>query len=322
MRALAACAAALGVEGAEPQAVIDAVAAVDPGHERRLRALFARGEPFVFEIPGGSGGVSVEGRAAGALAWLRLRVTAAMPAGLPGAARLAAFIDARSDPAWIASADGAPVWVNRAWLEAVGSESLEDALAKGLPSTAARRRPGREAADLGRAARNRALGDLASGRRALRIQARPLDGGGVALWTQDITGAEDGGETLKRQAAAHNQTLNHIGDAVAVFGADRRLGFPQHRLRRAVGPGAGLARRAAHPRRGARPPAPAPAPARDRRLRPVQGRRAGRYRGPDAPAGGPMWRLPGRAHPAGGAPAAPPGRPAACCSPTSPPSCA
>ena len=53
------------------------------GHARRLRALFERGETCAFEVRGPGGMVAVEGRAAGALAWLRLSAVVGEDAGLP-----------------------------------------------------------------------------------------------------------------------------------------------------------------------------------------------------------------------------------------------
>ncbi|MDI1365354.1 MAG: two-component sensor histidine kinase, partial [bacterium] len=88
--ALAACALALGCD-AEAQAVAAALMLADPDHALRLRGLFEAGEPCAFEARGGAGSVLVEGRAAGAVAWLRLVAAASDEAGLPSAARFAAF---------------------------------------------------------------------------------------------------------------------------------------------------------------------------------------------------------------------------------------
>jgi len=64
---------------------------------------------------------------------------------------------------------------------------------------------------------------LNGARRALLIRSAPLPGGGVGVWTQDVTSAEGAAETLRRHLAAHDLTLSQIADAVAVFGKDRRL---------------------------------------------------------------------------------------------------
>ena len=223
---LAACAAVLSLDvAAGPEAVIAALGKVDPGHARRLAALAKEGRACVFEVHGAEGGVTVECRSAGALAWLRLRAVASAAAGLPTAARLAAFIDARRDPAWIATADGAPVWANRAWLEAAASESLEEAKAKGAALDRGADALAREAAARGEARETVRWVGLARGRRALSVRAAPLEGGGVGVWTDDVTGGETAIFDLKRHTAAHDLTLNQIADAVSVFGPDRRLAF-------------------------------------------------------------------------------------------------
>src|SRR5438552_4547545 len=96
---LAVCRDALGLTETDPQAVINALMRADPDHARRLRALFERGEACAFEVQGppnskGTGGlVAVEGRAGGAIAWVRLSAAAGEDAGLPTAPRFAAFLN-------------------------------------------------------------------------------------------------------------------------------------------------------------------------------------------------------------------------------------
>ncbi|RZJ84402.1 MAG: two-component sensor histidine kinase, partial [Brevundimonas sp.] len=87
---LALCAEALGLAHADPQGVVSALMRADPDHARRLRALFERGEACAFDVQGAGGLVAVEGRAAGALAWLRLSAVMGEEAGLPTAPRFAA----------------------------------------------------------------------------------------------------------------------------------------------------------------------------------------------------------------------------------------
>jgi signal transduction histidine kinase len=62
-------------------------------------------------------------------------------------------------------------------------------------------------------------------RRAFFVTAQPLDGGGAGAIALDVTEMEDMREALKRQDAAHDETLNRLADAVAIFGPDRRLSF-------------------------------------------------------------------------------------------------
>jgi signal transduction histidine kinase len=222
---LAACAARLGAFPADPAGVVDALQRAAPDHAPQLKALFDTGSPCAFEARGPGGGVSVEGRASGALAFLRLTPLAGSEAGLPGAARLAAFIDARAAPAWIAGVDGAPVFANNAWLAAAGAESLQAARDKGLTFDRAADDLVREAARTGD--RREVVRWAAAGgrRRAFHLTAQPLEGGGVAVWSEDVTDAEEAAESLRSQAQAQDQTLNQIREGVAIFARDRRLQF-------------------------------------------------------------------------------------------------
>ncbi|MGZ6020862.1 MAG: two-component sensor histidine kinase, partial [Phenylobacterium sp.] len=146
---LAVCAEALGLAEPDPQGVVNALMRADPDHARRLRALFERGEACAFEVQGEGGLIAVEGRAAGAMAWLRLSAAQTEDAGLPTAPRFAAFLNARATPAWIASADGSPVWVNGAWLKAVDAASLDEAAARGVAFDRSADALASEAANLG-----------------------------------------------------------------------------------------------------------------------------------------------------------------------------
>ncbi|HWF75652.1 MAG TPA: ATP-binding protein [Caulobacteraceae bacterium] len=231
---LALCAERLGVEhlgvehlgaaGADAEAVVGKLAALDPGHAAQLKALVATGATCAFEAAGPGGGVAVAGRAAGALTFLRLTPLAA-DAALPSAGRLAAFLDARVTPAWIAGADGAPVFANQAWLDAAGAETLAAARDKGLTFDRAGDDLAREAARAGE--RREAVRWAAAGgrRRAFRLTAQPLEGGQVGVWSEDVTEAEEAAEQLKRAAQAQDQTLNQIREGVAIFARDRRLAF-------------------------------------------------------------------------------------------------
>ncbi len=222
---LAVCAEALGTASPDPQAVVAALMRADPDHARRLRALFERGEACAFEVQGPAGVVAVEGRAAGALAWLRLSAVIGEDAGLPTAPRFAAFLAARAAPAWIAAADGAPVWVNTAWLAAAGVSSLDEAAERGASFDKGAESLASEAANLGSKRQALRWTTLGGRRRAFQVTAQPLEGGGVGVWTDDVTETEELREALKRHVEAHDETLNHIADAVAIFGEGKRLIF-------------------------------------------------------------------------------------------------
>jgi signal transduction histidine kinase len=222
---LAACSAVFELELPEPQGLLNALMRADPDHARRLRALFDRGEPCAFEARGPNGVVSVEGRTAGALAWLRLSPIEGAGAALPTAARFAAFLDARPEPAWIAGADGKVQWANSAWLAAVDAADVSDALERNLSFDRAADTLASEAANLGERRESVRWASAAGRRRAFRFVAEPLEGGGVGVWAQDATEVEETRETLKRHVEAHDETLNHIAEAVAIFSQSRRLSF-------------------------------------------------------------------------------------------------
>jgi signal transduction histidine kinase len=222
---LAVCAEALGLTDPEPQGVVNALMRADPDHARQLRALFERGEACAFEVQAAGGLVAVEGRAAGAMAWLRLSAAVGEDAGLPTAPRFAAFLNARATPAWIAAADGSPVWVNAAWLKAADAVSLDDAAARGAAFDRSADALASEAANLGQRRDAVRWATVAGKRRAFHVTAQPLEGGGVGVWTEDVSEQEDLRELLKRNVEAHDETLNHIAEAVAVFDKAKKLMF-------------------------------------------------------------------------------------------------
>lgn len=222
---LGVCCEALGLSEADPQYLLNALMRADPDHARRLRGLFERGEACAFEVKGPAGLATVEGRAAGALAWLRVSAVLGEDQGLPTAPRFAALLNARVYPAWIAAADGSPVWVNAAWLKAVDAGSLDEAVQRGVAFDKSADAIASEAANLGQ--RREALRWTSYGgrRRAFMIAAQPLEGGGVGVWTDDLTDLEEAREETKRNVEAHDETLNRLDDAVVIFDGAKRLSF-------------------------------------------------------------------------------------------------
>ena len=57
------------------------------------------------------------------------------------------------------------------------------------------------------------------------MAAEPLGEGETFAVAQDVTEAEETREVLRRHAAAHDETLNHLADGVAIFGPERRLTY-------------------------------------------------------------------------------------------------
>jgi len=219
---LQACAEALATP-ADAGAIVRALADTGPDHGRKLDALTERGEPLSFEARGPKGAVVVDGRTAGAFAWLQL--SPAVESELPTAARFAAVLDGQENPAWIAGSDGRLRWANRAWLRAVDAASLEEAVERRLGFDQGADAATAEAAGA-RARREFVRWISVDGqRRAFRVVAQPIEGGGAAGWAVDVTEAEESRDALKRHVAAHDETLNHLHDAVAIFDSQKRLSF-------------------------------------------------------------------------------------------------
>lgn len=202
----------------------------------RLDQLADTGTPFEARLAGPDGGVLVEGRVEGGAAWLRLSPAPALPvagdapaeAGGRSATPAGHAAEAAPLPMWAVDAAGGLVWANAAWLAETRQTSLAEARARGegldrgvdaLAAEAARtgvRQDGfRWTAGDGR-------------RRAWRIVAEPLPleaGGGALAWALEATEAEETRDTLRRHVEAHDETLNHLADAVAIFGPSKRLAF-------------------------------------------------------------------------------------------------
>jgi signal transduction histidine kinase len=115
--------------------------------------------------------------------------------------------------------------VNAAWLKAADSASLDDAAERGAAFDRAADALASEAANLGEPREATRWSTVGGRRRAFHIRAQPLEGGGVGMWTQDVTELEELREVLKRNVEAHDETLNHIADAVAIFSQSKRLIF-------------------------------------------------------------------------------------------------
>lgn len=211
---------ALGLSRVDAVELLRALTVASPEHERAVEALISTGDPFRFELPTPSGVVVVEGRPSGAIAWIRALLTEA-----PAAGRFAGLADRLPEPAWILDASGGLVWANRAWLEAAEALSVDEArkqdkaFDRGADSLAT------EAARLGARREGFRWVTVKGQRRAYRVSAEPLGEGETFAVAQDVTEAEETREVLRRHAAAHDETLNHLADGVAIFGPERRLTY-------------------------------------------------------------------------------------------------
>ena len=209
----------------QPSAILTALTGPHAPLSRRIEALTLRGEAFIGQVLVAGGALEVEGRAAGAVCWLRLSLRQEAQTGLPGAPMMGEFLDAQPDPIWLASPSGAVLWANKAWLAAVEAASVEEAGQQGLDLDGGAKTLIAEAAAAGEARSAVRWITVRGRRRAFQVLARPLQGAAVAVWAHDVTEQEETRETLRRHVEAHDETLNHIGEAVAIFSGARRLLF-------------------------------------------------------------------------------------------------
>lgn len=229
-------AAALGdpslAEGLSAEAETPAerlLAAVRAARPQALIALIEGGEPFDLVLTSGTGAVVIEGRVAGGEAWLRASPADMAPPAVIEAAEtgLALLADAFPSPTWIVDAAGRLAWANRAWLTEARVETVEAAREQGVSFDRGADALAAEAQRLN--ARQEGFRWTTSGgrRRAWQVTAQPAPGGAGAViaFATDMTEAEETRDTLRRHVEAHDETLNHLADAVAIFGPSRRLAF-------------------------------------------------------------------------------------------------
>ena len=215
-------ASALGVE-AEPPSVLAALME-SAEHAGRLHALIDRGEPCAFHVGSTGGRLEVQGRTSGAVAWLKLQRSSGSGAALAGGGVVGGLLEGEPHPAW-AMLKGALVWANPAWLAAVEAPSVDEAQAKGAGLGGGADALLDDAAKSGAVREGLVWAASAGQRRALRITAMPLPGGAVGAVAVDVTDLEETREAFRRYEAAHDETLDRLKDAVAIFATDRRLSF-------------------------------------------------------------------------------------------------
>ena len=225
------------VEGLADLEARDA-AGKDSTLRQRLRELRLTGAPFSLTIIGPSGRfLEADGRTAGARAvmWLtdstikgleessargRIEEARQVVARDP-----TAFLDMLSKapfPSWRLSGTGRLQWANTAYLDAIEARNLDTALDKQIHLD-------QQMADQVKLAieQNKDIVEtrqiaIKGERRSMRVLTFPLSGGAGAM-AFDMTDEVEAREALSRHVRAHDETLNHVDEGVAIFGADRRL---------------------------------------------------------------------------------------------------
>jgi len=236
------CAEALGLKhlietrkiaDCAPQ-VVAALGETSPEAAMGLKSLIAEGKSCRFEVfaevhrglmsdlPVGMT-LLIEGKSSGATAWLRLAIAGAKASLSSGPfAQMAEHLPA---PCWICGRDGRVVWANAAWLKAAEAPTLEHALKQNLSLDRNADALVHEAAEQHTRREGFRWLTVNGQRRAFHVIAEPLNEAYTCAYALDVTESEESREALKRHAKAHDETLDALEDAVAIFGPERQLTF-------------------------------------------------------------------------------------------------
>jgi signal transduction histidine kinase len=117
------------------------------------------------------------------------------------------------------------VWANAAWLKAAEAPSLEYALKQNLGLDRNADQLVAEALETHSRREGFRWLTLGGQRRSFHVIAEPLNEAYVCAYAIDVTEAEESREALKRHAKAHDETLDSLQDAVAIFGPEKQLMF-------------------------------------------------------------------------------------------------
>ncbi|MEO1642044.1 MAG: ATP-binding protein [Pseudomonadota bacterium] len=205
-----------------------------------LRDLANEGQPFSLTLIGANGRfLEADGRTAGArvVVWItdttikgleessargRLEEARQVIARDP-----AAFLDMLGKapfPAWRVSGVGRLQWANKAYIDAVEGETLDRVLERQVMLDEKVVEQVRKTLSEGAEIDDTRHFGIKGERRAMRVLTFPLSGG-VGAMAFDVTEQEKARDDLDRHVKAHDETLNHVADAVAIFSAERRLTF-------------------------------------------------------------------------------------------------
>ena len=206
----------------------------------RLRELAEEGQPFSLTIIGQNGRfLEADGRTAGArvVVWIsdstikgleessargRLEEARQVIARDP-----TAFLDMLGKapfPAWRISGVGRLQWANPAYVDAVDGDNLDRVLERQVMLDEKAVEQVRKTLTEGKEIDETRHIGIKGERRAMRVLSFPLSGG-VGAMAFDVTEQERARDELDKHVRAHDETLNHVADAVAIFSSERKLTF-------------------------------------------------------------------------------------------------
>ncbi|MEJ2459499.1 MAG: PAS-domain containing protein, partial [Novosphingobium sp.] len=205
--------------------------------ERNLDSLFNTGEAFSATLKTNTGSyVEAAGRTTGGAVVLRLRdltgerqmqaELAARNARISGELHmLHSLLNALPAPAWQRDAEGAIIWANKAYAQAVEAADAASAVHDGAAflDTAAQDAMTRERDEDG--CFHQRMPIVAAGERRVFEVTDVTSNVGSAGVAVDSSELEQVRKELDRAEEFHGRTLDQLATAVAIFGSDRKLQF-------------------------------------------------------------------------------------------------
>ena len=138
-----------------------------------------------------------------------------------------AFLDIMAKapfPIWRVSGAGRIVWANAAYIEAVGAENLHVVLEEQMQFDEQCTEQARKTLADNEVIQETRPVIMEGTRKTSLISMFPISGG-VAGMALDASEAEQLKIALKRRIRAHDKTLNNMGEAVVIFGANQKMNF-------------------------------------------------------------------------------------------------
>ena len=220
-----------GREGAEPfsyrgaEALLDSCLAGPDAtvFSQALDALGDKGVPFNLTVRDARARkLATRGRAVGGMAavWLE---DEAQPA--ERAIDFAAILDALPIPVWLRGRTLSLKWGNRAFLTATNTHTLEVATANQAALDKSERDLASAARSEGHSLESKRFAVIGGQRRALEFNHVPLEEGQVAGSVVDVTDVANAEARLQQHVDAHQDTLDKLATAVAIFGREQKLTF-------------------------------------------------------------------------------------------------
>lgn len=115
-------------------------------------------------------------------------------------------------------------WANPEYLAALEAKSLDQAITRNLQLDQGAADLARKAIEAGEAVEETRSAVVGGQLRTLRIRMSPVAGGAAGM-AIDVTDSEAARELLSKQQRAHDETLNHLAEGIAVFDQAKRLVF-------------------------------------------------------------------------------------------------